>query len=197
MRDQAVRAAGAVEEHCLLRAAAARRGLERIARLVRERRGIEIVSLRRAHPAALRQHDGDGLARDQLGLVDRLRGGALDDAAAAVVAELLRIGEQLFAHQLLQPRLALAAILSSSSCSVSSSFCSPRIFISSSFARWRSLVSRIASAWISRQLEALHQHRLRLVLAADDADDLVEVQVDREQAVEDVQPRAAPSRGAS
>ena len=38
------------------------------------------------------------------------------------------------------------------------------------------------------QLEALHQDRLRLVLAADDADDLVQVQERGQQAVENVQP---------
>ena len=68
---------------------------------------VEIVALRGAHPAALRQHDGDRLARDQLGFVDCLRGGALDDAAAAVVAEFFGGGQQLLAHQLLEPRLAL------------------------------------------------------------------------------------------
>ncbi len=41
-----------------------------------------------------------------------------------------------------------------------------------------------------RELEALHQHRLRLVLAADDADHLVEIEIDDEQAFEDVQPPA-------
>ncbi len=38
-----------------------------------------------------------------------------------------------------------------------------------------------------RELEALHQHRLRLILAADDADHLIEVQESDQQSVEDVQ----------
>ena len=38
------------------------------------------------------------------------------------------------------------------------------------------------------ELEALHEHRLGLVLAPDDADHLVEIQVGRKQAIEDVQP---------
>ena len=38
-----------------------------------------------------------------------------------------------------------------------------------------------------RELEALHQHRLRLILAADDADHLVEIEEGDQQAIEDVQ----------
>ena len=38
------------------------------------------------------------------------------------------------------------------------------------------------------ELEALHEHGLGLVLAADDADHLVEIQIRRQQAIEDVQP---------
>src|SRR5687768_2836057 len=106
MRDQAVRATRAVEKHCELRAATARRSLERIARLVRERERIEIVTLCGTYPTTLRQHDSHRLAGDQLRFVDRLCGRALDDATAAVVAKFLRRGEQLFADQLLHPRLA-------------------------------------------------------------------------------------------
>src|SRR2546429_9652620 len=40
------------------------------------------------------------------------------------------------------------------------------------------------------ELEALHEDGLRLVLAADDADHLVEVEEGDEQAIEDVQPLA-------
>src|SRR5690606_39761469 len=87
MREQAVRSTRAIEENRLLRAAPACRRPERIARLVGKRTRIEVMPLRGAHPTALGQDDGDGLARDELGLIDRLRGGALDDAAATIVAE--------------------------------------------------------------------------------------------------------------
>src|SRR5690606_30750218 len=111
MCKQAVRSAGAVEKDGLLRATPARGCLERIARLVRKRPRIELMALRRANPTALGQHDRDGLARDELRLIDRLRGGARGDAAAAIVSEEIGIRDQLLAHELLQPRLALQNLL--------------------------------------------------------------------------------------
>ena len=44
------------------------------------------------------------------------------------------------------------------------------------------------------ELEALHEHGLRLVLAADDADHLVEIEIRRQQAIEDVQALRRPCR---
>ena len=46
----------------------------------------------------------------------------------------------------------------------------------------------MASAWTSRQLERLHQRRLRLVFGADDLDDLVEVQIRDQVAAKHFQP---------
>ena len=47
---------------------------------------------------------------------------------------------------------------------------------------------RMASAWTSESLKVFDQHRLRLVLAADDLDDLVEVEIGDEKAAEHFQP---------
>ncbi len=71
--------------------------------------------------------------------------------------------------------------------SSASSACSRRISISSSLASWRRRVLRMASAWISDSSKASISLCLGLVLVADDADHLVEVQEGDQQAVEDVQ----------
>src|SRR3546814_4376937 len=63
------------------------------------------LALGRAHPAFFAEHDGHRLAGDQVGLGQRLRGLARDQGGAAVVAELLRVGQQLVLDQLLQLRL--------------------------------------------------------------------------------------------
>src|SRR3546814_9891411 len=66
---------------------------------------VHVVALGRAHPAFFAEHDGHRLAGDQIGLGQRLRGLARDQGGAAVVAELLRVGQQLVLDQLLQLRL--------------------------------------------------------------------------------------------
>ena len=45
----------------------------------------------------------------------------------------------------------------------------------------------MASAWIVGEAEARHQHRLGVVLGADDPDHLVDVEVGDQVAVEDVE----------
>src|SRR5690606_17293922 len=86
VRADAVGAARAVDEHGELVAAAARGAQEAVAGAIRQRREIDFVPLRGAHPAALRENDRDGLARDELAFRDRLRRLALDDGRAALVA---------------------------------------------------------------------------------------------------------------
>ena len=63
-----------------------------------------------------------------------------------------------------------------------------RISISSSLRSARSRMLRMASAWMSVSVQARHHHRLRLVLLADDADHLVEVEIGDQVAAEDFQP---------
>src|SRR6185437_10598237 len=106
MRGQAVGAPGAVEKDDGLQAPPPRRRLEGIAGLVRKRARIDLVTLRRADPTAGRQDDGHGLVRNERGLVDRLRGLALDDPRAPRVSVFLRILLELLCDELLQPRLA-------------------------------------------------------------------------------------------
>ena len=153
MRRQRVRAAGAVDEHRGLQAAAARGRLKRIACLVRKRARIDLVPLGGAHPAAGGKHHRRRLVRDERGLIDGLRRFALDDLRAAVVAELLRIGFDLRRRPACAVSPCSSAAPRAPPAPPASSFCSSRIFISSSLARWRSLVSRIASTCSSESLK--------------------------------------------
>ena len=145
------------------------------------------MTFRGPREAALREHDRDGLARDELRLVDRLRGLALDDQGAALVAVLLgelrdlgldelrelglRLQRLLEIRPLLGQRLLLAADL--------------HLLELGEMAQLE-LEDRLGLR--VGDLEALHEDGLRLVLAADDLDDLVDVQIGDEQAVQDVQP---------
>jgi hypothetical protein len=180
MRIQAVGAAGGIDEHGLLQVAALGGGLELIAALVAERARIDVVPFRRAHPAEARQHHGGRLAGEQFGLGDRLRGLAL--------------------HQ----RVRRASPYSSASLSSSSrtSFVSrallfkmpcrsrraPREFLLllANFHLFEpremaQLGLEYRLGLLVRELEALDQHRLRLILGAHDADHFVEVQVRDQQ----------------
>jgi hypothetical protein len=111
VRRQAVDAPGAVEEHRGLVAATLRRGEEGVAGSVAERQRVDVVALGRAHPAALRQHDGDRLGRQQSALVQGLGRGPLDNLGAAIVAVLLGVSRQLVAHQSLEAGLAAEDLL--------------------------------------------------------------------------------------
>ena len=149
-------------------------------------RGVDVVALGRAHPALLAEHHRHRLARHQFGLGQRLRRAARDQRRAARVAELLRVGEQFVLDQLLQLGLAgedrddllalggelvlLAADLH---------LLQPRQLAQLGF---EDVVGLLLA-----QLEARHQHRLGLVLAADDADHLVQVEERDQQAFQQVQ----------
>ena len=98
---QRIGAAGRVDEHRLLRAAALRRGLECVAGLVGELLRVDVVAARLAHPAERREHDRDRLRGDEFRLLrDRLRRRALDDLRAARVAILRRVRLEFVADQL-------------------------------------------------------------------------------------------------
>ena len=140
------------------------------------------MALQRAHPALLGQDDGDRLALDEGldGDVDRRRArrrSSVRRLPSGVRAELLarlarapprsRSTAQLLAAE---QRLQLLPLLASEL------LCSLRISISSSLRRLRRRMLRMASACISVSVNALDQRRLGLVLVADDADHLVEVE---------------------
>ena len=72
-----------------------------------------------------------------------------------------------------------------------------RISISSSLRKARSRMLRIASAWTSVSSKRAHHHRLRLVLLADDADHLVEVEIGDQIAAEHFQPLGRSRRAGS
>ena len=153
VRRQRVGAPGAVDEYRRLQAASAGERLEGIAALVGECAGLDLVALGRAHEAAGREHDRHRLVRDEAGLVDRLRRLALDDLGAPLVAVLLGIGADLGWRSASSASPCSSSSASISARSVASAFCSSRIFISSSLARWRRRVLRISSVCSSESLK--------------------------------------------
>ncbi len=113
---------------------------------------------------------------------------ALDDLRPARVAELLRVGHELVANELREFRGALQRLLEQL-------LLLRELFLLTADLHFLELREMAQLGLEDRlglqvaELEALHQHRLRLVLAPHDADHLVEVQERDQQAVEDVQPR--------
>ena len=106
VRRRGITAAGRIEEGHQLVAAALRRMQQSVAFAISQRGGIDVVALRRAHPALFADDDGDRLAGNQFGFIQRLRGAARDQRRAPGVAKLLRIGEQFVLDQLFQARPA-------------------------------------------------------------------------------------------
>ena len=171
-----------------MRATPARGRLEPVTGLVGQLQRVDLVTLRGADPASPGQHHRDRLAGHELGHVDGLRGGSLDDARAPRIAEGLGVALDLLAHQLAQPRLAREGLLQ-------------RVAFGRQFCLLPTDLHLLELREVAQlgledglgldvgQPEALHQDGLRLVLAADDADHLVEVEEGDQQAVEDVQPR--------
>ena len=187
MGRQRVGSAGAVDEDRALEAAAPRQRLERIPALVGKRARLDVVPLRRAHPAAGRQHDRHRLVGNERRLVDRLRGLALDDLGAPLVAVLLGIGADLGGDELLQLRLALQQRLELLTLGRERLLLLADLHLLELREVAQPRVEDLLGLLVG-ELEALHQHRLRLVLAADDADHLVEIEESDQQPVEDVQP---------
>ena len=149
-------------------------------------RAIDLVTLGRAHEAALGQHDRRGLVGDQLRLVDGLRGFALDDLRAAVVAVFFGIRLDLAGDEFLQLRLRLEHALELLALLGELLLLLADLHFLE-FGEMAQLGLEDGLGLDLGELEALHEHRLRLVLAADDADHLVEIEIRRQQAVEDVQ----------
>jgi len=82
----------------------------------------------------------------------------------------------------------LLSSASSSPRSAASVFCSSRILHLFELRQVAQTCVEDLLGLLIREPEALHQHRLRLILAADDADHLIEVQERDGEAVENVQP---------
>ena len=159
------------------------------------------MAFRRAHPAAGGDHHGYRLVGDQRGLVDGLRRFALDDLRTPLVAKFLRVGLDLRGHQLFQFRFALEQRFEL------------RLFRLELLLLFADLhfleLGEMAQLGLENrldlllgQLEALHQHGLRLILTANDTDHLIEVEENDQQAREDVQTlldlrRAGAASGAS
>ena len=186
MDDARIRAAGRIEERHLLRAAAAHGRKHGVAIAIAQRRRIHIDALGRAHPALLADHHGHRLAGHQFGFAQRGRGAADDQWRAARIAVLLRIGQQFVLDQFLQLRSAaegghqaVALLVEFVLFATDLHLFQPRELAQ---ARVEDVVGLVVA-----QLEARHQHGLGFVLAADEADDLIEVEVCDQQAFEQVQ----------
>ena len=147
---------------------------------------IDLVSLGRAHESAGGKHHGDRLVGHELGLFHGLRGFALHELRTARVAVLRRIGLDLVAHQVAQLLLALEQRLEPVAL-----LGQLRLLLADLHFLELRQVAQLGLedhlGLLFAELEARHQLRLGLVLAPDDADHLVEVQVDDQQAFEQVQ----------
>ena len=189
MRRQRVGASGAVDEHRRLQAPSTGERLKGVAALVGERARLDVVALRRAHPAAGGQHHGHRLVGDEARLIDRLGRLALDDLGAPLVAIRFRIGADLGGDELPELRLALQQRLELLALSRERLLLLADSHLLEPGQMPQARVEDLLGLLIG-ELEALHQQRLGLVLAADDTDHLVQIEEGDEQAIEDVQPLA-------
>ena len=118
--------------------------------------------------------------------VDGLRGLALDDLRAAVVAVLRGVRFDLAGDELLELRLRLENAFELFA------FLGELLLLVADLHLFE--LGEVAQLGFEDrlgldlgELEALHEHGLGLVLAPDDADHLVEIEIRRQQAIEDVQ----------
>ncbi len=186
VRGCRVAAAVRIEERDLLRGAALRGRAKRIAFAIGERLRIDVVALGRAHPALRTEDHGHRFARDQRGLVERLRSLALDQRRASIVAVLLRVLAQFLLDQGLEPRLRTerhaqgrAFLLECVAFGIDLHFFEPRELAQF---RFEDVVGLLVA-----EPEARDENRPGFVFRAHDADHLVEVEVRDVQAFEQVQ----------
>ena len=156
-------------------------GLQGVVALVGEARQVRHVALEGAHPALLGEHDGDRLALDhgrgeidvgRIGRAWRTRCGAGRAACPARTSSSPR-GSARRSSSTARPEASSASIPTFSLLSAS---CSRRSSISSSRRkRAQAGVEHVVGLHLGEP-EGRLQHVLRLVLLADDADHLVEVE---------------------
>src|SRR3984957_12541592 len=134
------------------------------------------MSLRGAHEAARRQHYGHRLVRNERGLVNRLRGFTLDNLRPPGGAVLLGILANFGRNELLQLRLTGQDALE-----LLTLFGERLLLVTNlHLFELREMTQTGVEDFLRLllgELEALHEHRLRLVLATDDADPLVQIEV--------------------
>ena len=76
-------------------------GFKTVARFIVQPRRVDIVAFGAAHPAALRQNDGDRLGRQHIVLAHRFRFFTLAQRRTAIVAKGVGVGLQLFLQQVI------------------------------------------------------------------------------------------------
>ena len=143
------------------------------------------MALGRTHPTPRGQHDGDRFVGNERGFVDGLGGFALDDLRASRITVFFGVGGKFVADEFAQTLLVaedgleLIALLG-------------ELFLLAAnlhlfeLGKMTELGLEDGFGLLFAQLEALHEHRLRLILATDDADHLIEIEIRDEQAIEDV-----------
>ena len=169
------------------------REVERVVGLEREAGQIGDLAAQRADPALLGNHDRDRLALDQ-GLLDR----------RLVVRRRLRKTGAAFAERRLRPECVahladlvgdgLPLLLFRAQQLLDRFLLRAQLFVLlADFHLFQP--AQVAQPHVEDgvglhigKLEGLHQHRLRLVLAADDLDDLVEVEIGDQIAAEHLEP---------
>ena len=187
MRRDAVHAAGGVEKHRRLVAAAPGHRPVSVTGAIAQAPRLDLVPLRGADPASFGEHHGDRLARREVRLSERLRRVTLDERRAALVAVALGIGQQLVADQHLQPSLALEDLREPAALGRELRLLGPDLHL---------LQAReIAQPQVEDRLglhvgepEPAHERLPRALFFPDDRDDLVDVEERDEQALQDVQP---------
>ena len=182
----AVYPAGAVDEHRELIAASLCGGKVAIAGAIAQRHRVYFVPFCRARVARLRQDDGNRLTGDEFRFVQRLSGFSLDDLRASLVAISLSVLENLLLDQRLQSGRAFQGFLEQVP------FAGELVLLAADFHFLelgevsQSQIQDCLSLQIAK-FESFHEDRFRLVLFTDNRDDLVDVEVGNQQAVQDMQ----------
>ena len=188
MRRQGIAASGGVEEYRLLIGAPAGLGQEAVPGAVGHRGAICLMALGAARPATLGEHHSDRLGGHQVIFRQRPRFLSLNQRRAAIIAIGFRIG-----HQLVPDRLAQQLFTGENLLQFVPLGCQ-RILLAADlhFLQPRQLPQPGIQDVISLQLaqrKALHEHRLGLILGANDLDHLIQIEESNQQTIQQVQAR--------
>ncbi|KPB79626.1 Uncharacterized protein AC506_0820 [Pseudomonas syringae pv. maculicola str. M6] len=186
MRGNRIAASGRVDEHRKLVGTANGRRLEAISGFIGKPGGIDVMTFGATHPAFFRQHDGHRLSGHQFVFRQRLGFGAGNDRRTTVITIGFSVGDQLGAHQLAQfgftaqQRLKLGLLFTQG------------ILLAAQLHLFQTC--QLAQAGVEdvvslnfRETETRNQLRLGMFGGTDDVDHLIQIQVSREQTVQQVQ----------
>ena len=157
-----------------------------VAAFVGEGRAVDVVPFAAAYPAHFGEDEGDGFAGGEFGFVQRHRRFAFADDGAARVAVGFGVSGEFVADEGEQVGAAAQEFVELLF------FSGEGLFFGADLLFFEA--GEVAQAGVQygfglgfAEVEGAHEDGARFVFAADDADDFVEVEVDDEQACEDVQ----------